>query len=106
MLSFNSNGLWVFFTILPFDSDISFGSSVYRVFQRENSRDIEGQNMGGQRKRVEPASCKEWMKKMKVWDIIRRRNFIGYMERLKGNNPAITQQFIKSWRDGSIMVGN
>ena len=28
------------------------------------------------------------------------------MERLKGNNPTITQQFIKTLRDNSIMVGN
>ena len=62
--------------------------------------------MGGKRKRVEPISCKEWMKKIEVWDILRHMNFIGYMERLKGNNLAITQKFIKTWRDGSIMVGN
>ena len=28
------------------------------------------------------------------------------MERLKGNNPAITHQFIKSYKDGFVMVGN
>ena len=28
------------------------------------------------------------------------------MERLKGNNPAITLQFVKSWKDISVMVGN
>ena len=39
-------------------------------------------------------------------DILRRENFIGYIERLKSKNPAITQQFIKTWRDGSVMVGN
>ena len=62
--------------------------------------------MGGKRKRVEPASYKEWKKKKEVWDILRHGNFTGYMERLKGNNPVITQQFIKTWRDGSILVKN
>lgn len=28
------------------------------------------------------------------------------MEKLKGSNPAITRQFIKTWKDGSISVGN
>ena len=28
------------------------------------------------------------------------------MEKLKGNNLAITQQFIKTWRDGIVLVGN
>ena len=26
--------------------------------------------MGGRRKRVDPASCKEWNKKTKIWDIL------------------------------------
>ena len=46
------------------------------------------------------------MIKMEVWDILRQEKFTGYMERLKGNNPTITHQFIKSWKDGSVMVGN
>ena len=62
--------------------------------------------MGGKRKRVELPSYAEWKKKLEVWDILRRGNFTSYMERLKGNNPAITHQFVKSWKDGSILVGN
>ena len=62
--------------------------------------------MGSKKKRVEPTSYKEWMKKKEVKEILRRGNFTRYMERLKGNNLVITQQFIKTWRDGSIMVGN
>lgn len=45
--------------------------------------------MGGKRKWVEPSSYVEWKNKL-VWDILRRVNFTGYMERLKGNNPTIT----------------
>ena len=90
MSSFNLHGLWVVVAIFFFESSIVFGNSVYWVFQRERSKDIEGENMGGKRKRVEPASCKEWMKKTKVWDILRCMNFTGYMEKLKGNNPTIT----------------
>ena len=37
---------------------------------------------------------------------MKHENFINFMEKLEGNNPAITQQFIKTWRDGSILVGN
>ena len=48
----------------------------------------------------------EWMKKDEVWEILSRGNFIGYMEKLNGGNPTITQQFLKSWKEGSIMVGN
>ena len=62
--------------------------------------------MGRKRKRVEPASCKDWTKKNEVCDILRHVNFTRYMERLKGNNLAITHRFIKIWRDDSIMVGN
>ena len=47
--------------------------------------------MGGKRKRVEPGSCIEWMKKEEVWEILRRGNFTGFMERLNGSNPTITQ---------------
>jgi len=57
---------------------------------------LGARKMGGKRKRVEPVSCMEWMKKEEVCDILRWGNFIGFMERLKGNNPAITQQFIKA----------
>ena len=28
------------------------------------------------------------------------------MEKLKGSNPAITQHFIETWKDESILVGN
>ena len=62
--------------------------------------------LGGKWKRVEPPSYARWKKNSEVWDILRRGNFTGYMERLKGNNPAITHQFVKSWRDGSILVRN
>lgn len=62
--------------------------------------------MGGKRKRVESPSCVEWRKKIEVLDILRHGNFTDYMERLKGNNPAIRHQFVKSWKDGSVMVGN
>ena len=47
--------------------------------------------MGGKRKRVELVSCMEWMKKEEVWDILTRVNLTGFMERLNGSNPAITQ---------------
>ena len=79
---------------------------MYWGFQRKKTSDIEVGNMGGKRKRVEPARCSKWMKKTEVWDILRHENFIGYMERFKGNNLDITQQFIKTWRDDSVMVGN
>ena len=52
--------------------------------------------MGGKQKQVEPPSCVRWKKNSEVWDILRLGNFTGYMERLKGNNPAITHQFVKS----------
>ena len=55
---------------------------------------------------MELGSCMEWMKKEEVWDILRRGNFTGYMERLNGGNPTITQQFLKTWKEGLIMVGN
>ena len=35
------------------------------------------------------------------WD-----NFTRCMERLNNNNLAIMQQFIKTWKEGSVMVGN
>ena len=105
-LSFNSHRLWAIVTIFLFKCGVIFGSRVYKGFQRKKTSDIEGGNMGGKRKRVELESCMEWMKKTEVWDILRCGNFIGYMERLKGNNLAITHQFIKSWKDGSVMVGN
>ena len=41
-------------------------------------------------------SCMEWMKKEEVWDILRQGNFIGFMKRFNGSNPAIMQQFIKT----------
>ena len=47
--------------------------------------------MGGKRKQIELVSCMEWMKKEEVWDILRRGNFTGFMKRLNGNDPAITQ---------------
>ena len=52
--------------------------------------------MGGKRRRVEPGSYMEWMKKDEVWEILSRENFNGYMEKLNGGNPAIMQQFMKS----------
>lgn len=61
--------------------------------------------MGGRRKRVELASCKDWKKK-EIWDILEEGKFTGFMEKLKGSNPSITRQFIKTWKDGSILVGN
>ena len=47
--------------------------------------------MGGKRKRVEPFSCSESMKKEEVLDILRHGSFTRYMERLNGNNLVITQ---------------
>lgn len=31
---------------------------------------------------------------------------MGFMEKLTGSNHSITRQFIKTWKDGSILVGN
>ena len=89
-----------------FECSVFFGNRVNWGFQRKKTNKIEEGKMGGKRKRVELASCLEWIKKMEVWDILRCRNFIGYMERLKGNNPTIMHQFIKTWKDNSIMVEN
>ena len=61
--------------------------------------------MGGKQKRIEPTSCKEWRKK-EIWEIPEQGNFIGFMEKLKGNNPTITWNFIKTWRDGTVLVEN
>ena len=46
------------------------------------------------------------MKKEEVWEILRRSNFTGFMERLNGSNPPITQQYLNTWKEGSIMLGN
>ena len=61
--------------------------------------------MGGRRKRVKPTSCMDWKKK-EIWDILEQGKFTGLMEKLKGSNPYITCQFIKTWKDGSILEGN
>lgn len=74
--------------------------------QTKKFESIGAWKMGGKRKRVEPVSCREWMKKEEVWEILRRGNFTGFMERLNGRNHTIMQQFIKTWKEGSIMVGN
>ena len=62
--------------------------------------------MGGRRKRIELTSCKEWKKKSEIWDILEQGNLIGFMEKMKRGNLAITYQFIKTWKDGSILEGN
>lgn len=52
-------------------------------------------NMGGRRKRCDPKNCQEWKKKLEIWDILDQRNFMGYLEKLKGSNPSITRNFLK-----------
>ena len=64
--SFNSHRLWAGVTIFLFECGVVFGNRVYWGFQRKQTSDIEGGNMGGKRKRVKPTSCKEWMKKIEV----------------------------------------
>lgn len=99
----DSHGLWV----VSFNQCLGSGfCRVFGAFLCVQTRAFFAEIMGGKRKRVEPPSCAEWRKKTEVWDILRRGNFTDYMERLKGNNPAITHQFVKSWKDGSVLVGN
>ena len=65
-LSFNLHRLWVGVTIFLFNCGVVFGSRGYQGFPRKKTSGIEEGNMGGKRKRVEPASCSEWMKKTEV----------------------------------------
>ena len=88
--SIYSHRFWVGFAILLFVFCVAFCFKVIWAFQRKKTCEIGERKMGGKRKRVELASYSEWMEKVKVWDILRHGNFIGYMERLKGNNLAIT----------------
>ena len=99
----SSHGLWVL-SSFPF-----LGSGVRRMirgFQSKKTSVLDAEIMRGKRKWVEPPSCAEWKNKPEVWDILRRGNFTSYMERLKGNNPTITHQFVKSWKDDSVLVEN
>ena len=90
-----SHGFWVIFSLLLFA-----GIFVALCFWELQTTAFFGVlQMGGKRRRVEPGSCMEWMKKEEVWEILSRGNFTGYMEKLNGGNLAITQQFLKSWKE-------
>ena len=101
-----SHEFWAVFSFPLFSSGVVFSCRVFWGFQRMKTSKFSVETMGGKRKRVEPPSFPEWKNKSQVWDILRCGNFIRYMERLRGNNLTITHQFIKSWKDGSVMVGN
>ena len=97
-----SHGFWVIFSLVLF-AGIFVALCIWEL---QTTVFFGVMQMGGKRQRVEPGSCMEWMKKDEVWEILSRGNFTGYMEKLNGGNPTITQQFLKSWKEGSIMVGN
>ena len=87
-----SHGFWVYFVLVLF----AVICEALCTWELQTTVFFGGLQMGGKRRRVEPGSCMEWMKKEEVWEILRRGNFTRYMERLNGGNPAITQQFLKT----------
>lgn len=98
--------LWVFLhkrkLFCYFDIEISIFFVLFRTMRNCCSLRI----MNGKRKRVETIICKEWKKTTKIWDILEQGQFMGFMEKLKGSNLTITHQFIKTWKNGRILVGN
>lgn len=100
---FASHSFWVFFAFV-FEAfpELSFAKELQTNFFVS----FGALKMGGKRKRVDPVSCREWMKKEEVWEILRRGNFTCFMERFNGGNLNIMQHFIKTWREISVMVGN
>lgn len=73
-------------TVNPFDFLEEIGNS---------NRNID---MGGKKKRCELSNCLEWKHKLDVWSILERGKITGYLEKLKGSNPSITDNFSKPRR--------
>lgn len=62
-------------------------------------------NMGGNKKRFEPASCSDWKKKNEFWEILQEGGLSVFIERLYGKDPTVTKHFIKNWNNGKVLVG-
>lgn len=97
---------WVFLQKRKGHHDYKTKNSNFLELTSKDSNLYRLRNMRGRRKRCESGSCKEWKQKPQIWDILEQGRFTGFMEKLKGRNLTITKQFIKTWKNGSILVGN
>lgn len=94
----NSHAFWV--TII-----VPKSSLVYLLCKLQNLT-TGSDNMGGNRRRYEPSSCKEWKQKEEVWGILQHGGLSNFMERLHGRDGMITNLFYKKWKKGMLKMGD
>ncbi|KAH9325695.1 hypothetical protein KI387_005873, partial [Taxus chinensis] len=62
--------------------------------------------MGGQLKRIEPASCSCLQKDQEVWNILRDNGVTTFLERMTGYSALVSYGALANWSNGRVHISN
>ncbi|KAH9291971.1 hypothetical protein KI387_042836 [Taxus chinensis] len=62
--------------------------------------------MGGQLKRIEPASCTCLQEDQEVWNILRDNGVTTFLERMSGYSALVSYGALATWSRGRVQIGN
>ncbi|KAH9291484.1 hypothetical protein KI387_043325 [Taxus chinensis] len=63
-------------------------------------------SMGGQLKRIEPASCDTVKDDEEVWNILLENGITTFLERMAGYSALVSYAIMASWSRGHVQIGN
>ena len=98
----NSNCTWHILRVKHFlENNYSLILVKVTIFQKDCKL---GYAIGGESRKQESMTCKEWKVKATVWDILAKGKMIEYIEKLHGYNPHIFEYFLKNWTEEMIIM--
>ncbi|KAH9305769.1 hypothetical protein KI387_010173 [Taxus chinensis] len=62
--------------------------------------------MGGQLKRIEPASCSSIREDEEVWNILMDNGITTFLERMVGHSTLVSYAVMATWARGRVQIGN
>ncbi|KAH9294509.1 hypothetical protein KI387_040286, partial [Taxus chinensis] len=62
--------------------------------------------MGGQLKRLEPATCDSVKENVEVWNILLENGITTFLEKMTGYSAMVSYTVMASWSKGWVQIGN